>query len=261
MKKHTFAICAYKESPYLEECIQSIFRQTVPSEILLVTSTPCKHIRELCDKYHIPMYINKGEKGITQDWNFAYAKSVTSIVTIAHQDDVYFEKYAETLQKMTLTAKRPLIFFCNYYELRNGEMIKENNLLKVKRIMLLPLRFKILRGSVLVRRRVLSAGNPICCPSVAYFKGNLPNVIFKNHFRSNEDWEAYEMISKIKGQFVYCNEPLMAHRIHEGSATTSIIADNDRSKEDYEMFCKFWPKWIANIIEHFYKQGEKSNEI
>ena len=51
----------------------------------------------------------------------------------------------------------------------------------------------------------------------------------------------------------------MYHRIHEQSATTATIADNARSKEDYEMFCKFWPKWIAKIIEYFYKKGEASN--
>ena len=28
---HTFAICAYKESPYLEACIRSLKGQTVPS--------------------------------------------------------------------------------------------------------------------------------------------------------------------------------------------------------------------------------------
>ena len=32
---HTFAICAYKESPYLEECIQSLMNQTVKSDILI----------------------------------------------------------------------------------------------------------------------------------------------------------------------------------------------------------------------------------
>ena len=37
---HTFVICAYKESPYLEECIQSLQAQTVSSQILMVTSTP-----------------------------------------------------------------------------------------------------------------------------------------------------------------------------------------------------------------------------
>ena len=39
---HTFAICAYKESPYLEECITSLMEQTVKSEIFIATSTPNK---------------------------------------------------------------------------------------------------------------------------------------------------------------------------------------------------------------------------
>ena len=29
-KNHTFAICAYKESPFLEECIQSLLGETIP---------------------------------------------------------------------------------------------------------------------------------------------------------------------------------------------------------------------------------------
>ena len=31
---HTFAICAYKESQYLEECIKSVKNQTVNTETL-----------------------------------------------------------------------------------------------------------------------------------------------------------------------------------------------------------------------------------
>ena len=41
---HTFAICAYKESPYLEECIQSLMNQTVKSDILIATATPSKYM-------------------------------------------------------------------------------------------------------------------------------------------------------------------------------------------------------------------------
>jgi len=29
---HTFAICAYKESPYLRECIESLKKQTVATK-------------------------------------------------------------------------------------------------------------------------------------------------------------------------------------------------------------------------------------
>ena len=37
--RHTFAICAYGDSPYLTECLDSLLRQTVKSTILLATST------------------------------------------------------------------------------------------------------------------------------------------------------------------------------------------------------------------------------
>ncbi len=53
----------------------------------------------------------------------------------------------------------------------------------------------------------------------------------------------------------------MCHRIHEGSATTEIIHDNARVKENYIMYCKFWPKFIAKFINHFYTKSEKSNEV
>ena len=69
------------------------------------------------------------------------------------------------------------------------------------------------------------------------------------------------MISRLRGAFVYCDDILMYHRIHEESATTAIIADNDRTKEDFEMFCRFWPKWIARILERFYRKSEDSNML
>ena len=128
-------------------------------------------------------------------------------------------------------------------------------------MMLFPLEFYRLQNSQFIRRRILSLGSPICCPSVTFVKDNLPKTIFSPGYRSDVDWQAWERLSKIKGAFVYCKEYLMFHRIHEDSATTAIIADNDRTKEDYEMFCRFWPKWIARIIEHYYQKGEKSNNL
>ena len=260
-EKHTFAICAYKESPYLEECVKSLLKQTVKSNIILVTSTPCSYIENICERYKIPCYVNTGDSGITQDWNFAYSKCNTSIITIAHQDDIYFEQYTEQLMDSMKAVKRPLIFFTDYYELRKGELIGNNKLLKIKKIMLFPLRLPLFQRSVFIRRRILSLGSPICCPSVAYFRENLFFPVFKNHFRTNEDWEAWEAISKLKGQFVYCSMPLMAHRIHEESETTAMIQEKGRTGEDFEMFRKFWPVWISRILCHFYKKSERFNDI
>ena len=63
-KQHTFVICAYKESPYLEECILSLKNQTQESRILMITSTPNAHITSLADKYQISLLVNEGEGGI-----------------------------------------------------------------------------------------------------------------------------------------------------------------------------------------------------
>ena len=118
-EEHIFAICAYKESAYLEACIQSLKRQTRKSKIILATSTPNTYIENLCSKYQIPMYVNKGEKGITQDWNFAYQCADSRYVTIAHQDDVYLPDYWEKVYNHIKRAKKPLIAFGDYGELRN----------------------------------------------------------------------------------------------------------------------------------------------
>lgn len=259
--KHTFAVCAYKESPYLEECIQSVQNQTVQSKVIMTTSTPNEYIGKISEKYNVPIYINEGEKGITQDWNFAYKMAETELVTIAHQDDVYLPNYAEQILDLNEKAKKPLILFTDYAELRNGKVVSNNRLLKVKRILLFPLRIPLFWNSKFVRRRVLSLGCPICCPAVTLVKDNLPDQIFQAGFRSDEDWEAWEMLSKRKGAFAYARTIGMYHRIHEESETSVILEDNARTKEDYIMFKKFWPEFIARILAKTYSASEKSNKL
>lgn len=258
---HTFAICAYKESPYLEECIQSLLNQTIKTNIILATSTPNSFIEDISRKYGIPMYVNQGEKGITQDWNFAYKQCKTKYITIAHQDDLYANTYVEDFMKRIEQSKKPLIAFSDYYELRNGKVTKTNKLLKIKRILLIPLKIPAFSSSRFIRRRVLSMGSPICCPSVMFVKDNLPIEIFQHGFRADEDWEAWERISKYKGDFVYVTKPLTYHRIHQESETSKILEDNARTSEDLIMFQKFWPKSIAKIIAKVYGTSEHSNKL
>lgn len=258
---HSFAICAYKESKYLEECILSLKQQTMRSEIIMATSTPNEYISGLAKKYSIPLYVNEGEGGITQDWNFALSKVSTKYATIAHQDDIYESEYAENVVSEMEKMKRPLIAFTDYYETRNGHKVYDTTMLKIKRIMLAPLKIKAFRNSKFVRRRSLALGDAICCPSVCMCLDNIERPIFHNKYRSCEDWEAWEKISRFKGAFVYIPKPLMSHRIHEESATTAIIHDNARVQENYEMYCKFWPGFIAKLINRVYTKSEKSNEL
>ena len=261
MAEHTFAICAYKESPYLEKCIKSLKKQTVESDIIIATSTPCEHILKIAEKYGIPICVRNGISDIAEDWNYAYSKATTPYVTITHQDDIYLHDYVEHVINEFHRSKKPLIFFSDYGELRGKRVIKRNKLLFVKRIMLIPLRARIFFGSRFVRRRILAFGSPICCPSVAYAKTNLPKVIFKTGFRSNEDWEAWEKLSRLKGDFIFDKKILMLHRIHEESETTAIIQDNKRSEEDMVMYSKFWPRPIAKLLVKAYADGQKSNNL
>ena len=96
---------------------------------------------------------------------------------------------------------------------------------------------------------------------MTYAKNNLPNPVFQVRYRSDEDWEAWERIAKLKGAFLYDPTIQMGHRIHEESETSIILGDNARNKEDYEMFCKFWPKCIAKILAKLYSKSENSNKM
>ena len=99
MMSHTFAICAYKDSPYLDVCIHSLKKQSVKSKIILCTSTPSPFLEAMAKIHDIPLYVRNGKSDIQDDWNFAYEKADTRLVTIAHQDDCYHRDYAAEVKR------------------------------------------------------------------------------------------------------------------------------------------------------------------
>lgn len=256
---HTFALCAYGISPYLEECLTSLEAQTLRSRIILCTSTPNERIEALANAHGIELHVNEGEGGIAQDWNYAVETAGTPLVTIAHQDDVYEPLYAEAMLAAVNGSVRPLLFFTNYGELRDGAKVDENRLLSVKRRLLRPLEDGSRRSSVRTRRRILSFGSAICCPSVTLVMRNLSTPVFRIGMKSNLDWEAWEAISRKEGDFLYDPRILMYHRIHEGSETSALIEDDTRTEEDLAMLKRFWPTPVAQLINLAYARGQKSN--
>lgn len=256
---HTYAICAYKESEYLEECIRSIKAQTLTSSVMMVTATPNAFITELAERYDIPLHNKDGDPGIGSDWNFALSCAETPLVTIAHQDDIYEPGYTAALRSAYVKNRDLLMFFCNYGELRNGERVDSNTLLKIKRILLAPLKDGRFARSIFMRRRILSSGSPICCPAVTLNRKNLGTFAFSETMKCDLDWAAWETISKKPGSFYYDSNILMYHRIHEDSETSHLIVDNTRSVEDLQMFEKFWPAPIARAINRLYSLSQKSN--
>lgn len=256
---HTFVVCAYKEQPLLEECIKSLKKQTIKSEIIISTSTPNDLMKKIAKENGVKLVVNTKTKGHINDFCFAYKQAKTKYVTLCHQDDIYYEDFAEKIISKMEKSKKPIIGFSNYNELRNGKTKKFNVLLFIKRMINFPLKF--FGKSKRIRLFTLSLGNAICAPSVTYNKEIVDAPIKQSQLKANIDWDTWIDLAYKKGSFIYVSKPLLEHRIHEGSTTTSVIANNVMKEEDYLMFRKFWPNFISKIFVKIYCTSEKSNTL
>ncbi len=256
---HTFVILAYKESEFLEKCIKSVTNQTVKSRVVIATTTPNSSIKNLAKKYDLKI-ITSEHTDIGGDFDFALSSGATPLVTIAHQDDIYDKDYSAQVIKAYQKHPKSSIIFTDYYEIRNGKKVSKNANLMIKRILLFPAKIKNPK-SKFGKRNLLRFGNAISCPTVTFVTSNCPKKIFTSNFECNVDWHAWETLSKKPGTFVYIPKPLMGHRISTDTTTTEIIARGVRTKEDYAIFKRFWPKPIAKLFTKLYQKSEKSNSL
>lgn len=255
---HTYAICAYKESEYLEECVKSLVNQTRKSKIIMCTSTPCEFIQGIADKYHIPLFIRDGKSDIKDDWNFAYNMADTEFVTIAHQDDVYDKEYGtEFYKKVEKIQDRHQItmYLTDYLPLKDSTGTERDINSKIRRFLRTPLKSSTLASKKWVRKMTLAFGNSICCPSVTYNKRRFGDNIFTSEYKFNIDWDTFLKLAKKKGTFVYVDKPLTHYRVHDGATSKEFIDNHLRIDEDTRMFNQFWPRWVTKIIMKFYKKA------
>ncbi len=262
MTNHTFVIPTYKESPYLESCILNLKKQSVHSNIIITTSTPTEQTKGVAQKYDIEYFINNsGRLGIGNDWNFALSKVNTKLATIAHQDDIYEEKYTENIIKASQKKSDSLLFFTDYNDLV-GDKIRAKSLnYFIKKILLLPFLIKSSHKNYSIKKSILVFGDAICCPSVTFNLENIGNSkdLFSSEHKCVLDWIAWLKLSKQKGSFTYINKKLIQHRIHESSETSVSLNSGIRKKEEYEVFKRIWGKGFAKLLMLFYSFGHKDN--
>jgi glycosyltransferase involved in cell wall biosynthesis len=285
---HTFVVMAYKDSPYLGECLESLKKQakqmnktcekaqTVQldlvqsdtgqsnrdgqSEIVIATSTPSKYIYNLASKYCVEVKVCQAGKGIAADWNFGLHCAKTKYVTLIHQDDIYMLDYARFCLQAAEKYPDSIITFTDYYELVDGKDRKNSPVLLVKKlIMTVFLTFTRSLKSRFWRKLLISVSSPICMPSVMYNIEILEDFEFSDDFSINMDWDAWYRMLEIKGRFVRVPKVLMKHRIHAESETSNGLRANKRQAEDLIMFKRFWPSWLARLIAKFYAISYKSN--
>lgn len=257
MDKHSFVICTYKESPYLEQCILSLKRQKRPSKILISTSTPNAYVEALAVKYDIPVIVNPDPGDIQIDWNFAYNACDAQYVTLVHQDDKYSRVYSEHLFRAIEQYDDIAIFYSNYRALvtrEDGEEVRNDINCRLRNLLCFPMRFSALQTRRGWKRATLRFGNSICCSSVTYNKTVLGHLdVFKSELRYCLDWDTFWEIAALRGRFYYDKRVLTYFRIHELATSMLCIRNHVREREDEIMFGKMWPRPIVKGIMHFYK--------
>lgn len=261
MKKHSFVICAYKESPYLEKCILSLLRQRGREncDVVMCTSTPCDYIEKMAEKYGIPLMINPTSGGIQSDWNFAYNACDSQYITLVHQDDVYSRNYSRHLLAAASKYNDIAIFYSGYRALvtsADSERVSYDLNCRLRTLLSFPMRFPALQDKEGWKRMVLRFGNSICCSSVTYNKAVLgERDIFHSTLCYSLDWDMFLDLSARGGRFFYDKSVLTYFRIHERSTSMLCIENEVREREDYIMFYKMWPKPIADFLMLFYKRA------
>lgn len=254
----TFVVCAYKECEYLEESIDSILNQTVKANILISTSTPNDYVQGIADKYGIEVRINPNG-GQIKDYNFAMQQPDTELIMLMHQDEVLADTFVERVLFELNHTKKPIIAFTNYIEMHNNVVDKKPSVMvRIKRWMLLPLRVRCFSGTWLGKRGIQLFGDPITHPTVVCVKKEMPEELFREKYKASMDWDLWERLSRQKGSFVYVKEVLLYHRMNDENQTVKLLTTtNARYEDEFEIFCRFWPKTIAKFLMRFYSGATK----
>jgi hypothetical protein len=258
---HSFVIPVYGVGPHLTVLIESLQAQTgLRSEIVLSSSTPSTELSAVSKRFGLPLHINPQRIDIAADWNFALGKAETQFVTLAHQDDIFAPGYVVQMGSALRRNPDAFLAFCDYSEHTQLGARPVNINLKIKRM--LRRRAFGVREYITEARdkmRLLSLGNPICCPSVMLNCRSIGDFRFPGGFKTNLDWMAWLELARRPGGFVYVRECLVSKGVHADSETTFTIANRAREREDRAIFDTLWPKPVAAALATLYRFGYRAN--
>lgn len=251
---HGFVVPAYGRSPYLAECLASLRAQTVPSPIVVSTSTPHEELEALAARFGATLSVHAPNAGIGRDWNAALACATTPWVTLAHQDDLYLPSFTERTLALASRHADAVLVATDYAErVEPGcEERRNSPMLAVKRL-LVELAF-LGRGAVAstgAKRRLLRFGCPIACPAVT-LRIDRTGLRFREDLKVDLDWEAWIRLAAQPGAFAYDRGIHMLHRIHAGSETSAGVRVGVRAAEDRMMFELMWPAPVARVLARLY---------
>lgn len=257
---HSFAVCAYGKSPYLESCILSVIKNIdendeYKSEVIICTSTDNEHIRGLASKYGIKMYLNTDGGSIGADWQFAYNCCAGEFVTLVHQDDIYSRHYKKEFIKSYKKNTNQIIYSTSCYIAKEKlpgkfKLYKRDMTDFIKLLLKAHLQIPGFNKIKILKQLSLSFGNPFICPTVTYNKSVIDKFSDGDLFDGKNgfvlDWKALWKLSFIEGAFVFNNKPLICYRVHARATSKEFTDNDDRYREEYDMFFEIWSHNLKN---------------
>ena len=253
MNDHEFVVPVFGDSPYLGRCVDSLLRQTVGSSIILSTSTPTRSVRAFADGAGLELRVNPVGAGIGSDWNFALQHARARFVTLAHQDDLYEPEFLRSTLELFGRFEGARLCFTGHVEVDDEGRATTSRVSVAKRLLahtILGSRTLISAGRL---RAFLSLGNPLPCSSVTLDREGLGAFRFDETLASNLDWEAWLRLAGQGERFVHAPQPLVGRRRNPLTATSRLIRDGRRRREDEMLFRRLWPSPIAYVIAQVYR--------
>jgi hypothetical protein len=209
-------------------------------------------------EFSVQLRINKEGGTISRDWNFALRSGQSKLVALAHQDDLYHPAFASKCCAFFSENPDSAISFTDMAALINNRLRINNMQEWVKKF----LRKSSFLGRETINspsqyRRLLGFGCAIPCPSVVFNRQVIPDFIFSDQYSINIDWDAWTRLAFSGHKIGYIRGALMTHRIHDDAETQKGLADRRRDQEDYFVFLRYWPGFIARSLLSLYRFGYK----
>ncbi len=251
---HVFVVLGYGQSPFLRGCLANLRDQSVKSRIVIATSTPSEFIDAAARAFGVDVVVNPARQGIGADFNFALEIADARYVTLAHQDDTY----APDFLAMTLAEferHEGVLCFTSYQEVGDEAKPTSSKVSRVKHLIELVTlgRRRVVRGFPL--RAFLSFGNPLPCSSVTFDRAKLPDFRFSTDHAANLDWDAWWRLREAGHVFLRAPVRLVGRRHNDLTATSRLIRDGTRRREDLAMFRRAWPAPLGDLIAFVYRAG------
>jgi hypothetical protein len=252
---HAFVVMAHGDSPFLADCIRSLRSQTRPSAITVTTSTPSAFVRDVARDFACGLIVNPRRDGIASDWNFALRATPARYVTLCHQDDVYLPLFLERSLGRLEPCRDATLCFTGYTQITDdGSPTRSlvSTVIHGLERATLGNQSRLSPGRL---RAFLALGNPLPCSSVTFDRSRLGAFRFCDRFQSNLDWDAWLRLSRRGDIFVREPSKLVGRRRNALTATSRLIAEGVRRREDLQMFRRLWPTPIAEIVASLYRCG------